>query len=279
MQDAGNPVRKRARVYTTPKENWQDAINRLLAAAKLAEMLEDRQRVLIKPNLVEALPPPITTPVQLVESVVHWLRRHAPHLEIVIGEGTGSISYDTFHCFSTLGYTRMAGDLGLELVDLNSLEQTRKVRSDCTRWPELYLPRLLDEVFLLSVPVLKAHSLAGVTLTMKNMMGCVSPSHYQKGGCWGKSAFHEQIQEAVFDLNRYRCPDFTLLDATIGMSKAHLWGPHCDPPPGLLAASADPVAIDSYGCTLLGCRWQDIGHIRMADTVLGSAHSPDIVSV
>ena len=143
----------------------------------------------------------------------------------------------------------------------------------------MYLPELLDEVFLLSVPVLKAHSLAGVTLTMKNMMGCAPPTHYQKGGCWGKSAFHSRIQEAVFDLNRYRTPDFTLLDATIGMSKAHLWGPHCQPAVGLIAASADPVAIDSFGCSLLKRSWRDIGHIAMADGVLGCAEPLQIVKL
>ena len=267
------------RVFTLTKQGWEDSVDRLLLGAGLAGLLAEQRRLLIKPNLVEALPPPITTPVRLIESLVRWLRRHAPHLDIVIGEGTGSISYDTFHCFTTLGYTEMAHALDIELVDLNTLPQSRRELPECRRWPELHLPQMLSEVFLLSVPVLKAHSLAGVTLTMKNMMGCACPAHYQKGGCWGKSAFHDQIQEAVFDLNRYRAPDFTLLDATIGMSQAHLWGPHCNPPPGLLAASADPVAIDSYGCSLLGRRWQDIGHIRMADGVLGRAHPVDITAL
>ena len=94
----------------------------------------------------------------------------------------------------------------------------------------MYLPELLFNSFLISVPVLKAHSLAEVTLTMKNMLGCAPPHHYQCGGRWKKSAFHEQIQEAVLDLNRYRTPDFTVLDATVGMSEAHVWGAHCQPP-------------------------------------------------
>ena len=135
----------------------------------------------------------------------------------------------------------------------------------------MHLPTILDEVFLLSVPVLKAHTLADVTLTMKNMMGCCPPSHFQGNGRWGKSAFHEQIHEAIFDLNRYRTPDFTLLDASIGMAEAHLRGVHCNPPVNTLVASADPVALDSYGASLLGHDWQTIRYIKLADTVLGTA--------
>jgi len=243
---------------------WQTSVDRLLAAADIAGKLTSVKTVLLKPNLVEALKPPITTPVQLVESLIVYLKANAPQTRILVGEGTGSIEYDTWHCFESLGYTEMAARLQIELVDLNPLPCRRLTDPRCGRWPEFYLPELLDEVFLLSVPVLKAHSLAGVTLTMKNMMGCAPPEHYQQGGHWGKSSFHERMQESVFDLNCYRTPDFTLLDASVGMSQAHLWGPHCDPPVARLAASADPVAIDMYGCELLGKDWRQIDHIAMA---------------
>ena len=151
--------------------------------------------------------------------------------------------------------------------------------SDYDRWPEMYLPKILDDVFLISVPQLKAHSLSSVTLTMKNMMGCAPPSHFRGGGAWNKSSFHTQIHEAIFDLNRYRTPDFTILEASIGMAQAHLWGPQCDPPVGKIAASSDPVAIDSYGTELLGKNWQDIDHIVMADEVLGTAENYSVATI
>jgi uncharacterized protein (DUF362 family) len=113
--------------------------------------------------------------------------------------------------------------------------------------------------------------MAGLTLTMKNMMGAAPPAYYQQNGHWKKASFHEDIQSAVFDLNRYRTPDFTVLDATVGMPEAHLWGPVCDPPKNRLAAGADPVAMDAYGAELLGVNWRKIGHICMAHGVLGEA--------
>lgn len=266
-------------LYSTAIISLETDLAKLLDATCLVDSIPIGQSILIKPNLVEALAPPITTPVQLVSLLVDYLREKLPKNHIIIGEGTGSLAYDTHHPFRVLGYTRLSSEKNIPLLDLNHEKLTKKEDPACRKWPVMHLPSILDEVFLLSVPVLKAHTLATVTLTMKNMLGCAPPSHFRGNGHWGKSAFHEQIQEAIFDLNRYRCPDFTLLDASIGMAEAHLWGAHCDPPVNILAASADPVAIDAFGATLLGKKWENIGHIHMANTVLGSAISSVINSI
>jgi len=266
-------------VYIRSCCNWSEAVAPLLRRSGLPELLDSAATVLIKPNLVENFPPPITTPVGLVAEIVAFLRRECAKLRIVIGEGTGSRAYDTFHPFRELGYVKLAEEFGLELLDLNDAPLRCLALPQCSRWPEMYLPEILFDSFLLSVPVLKAHSLAGVTLTMKNMMGCAPPSHYQKGGHWKKSAFHADVQAAVLDLNRYRTPDFTVLDATVGMREAHLWGPHCDPPPGRLVAGTDPVAIDVYGAGLLNRDWRQIGYLHEAHGELGCAEPLEIVQI
>ncbi len=258
-------------VWTRRCTEWRQALPGLLDAAGLPTALRGQERILIKPNLVEDLPPPITTPVGLVAALLAYLRENAPDVEIVIGEGCGSKEDDTWRAFAGQGYVDLARRFGVSLLDLNQERLVSVDNPHCSRWPQMYLPAVVFESFLLSVPVLKAHSLAGVTLTMKNMMGLAPPAHYQQGGHWKKAAFHHRIQEAIFDLNRYRAPDFTLLDATVGMSEAHLWGATCDPPPGLLAAGFDPVAVDAFGTGLLGRDWRKIGHIRLADGVLGTA--------
>ncbi|MCB2215014.1 MAG: DUF362 domain-containing protein [Desulfobulbaceae bacterium] len=264
-------------VWSGPSGRWHDVLPPLLDDAGLIDALAGYQQVLIKPNLVEALEPPITTPAELVCALVDYLQDRRDDLDIIVGEGTGSLDYETGHCFDRLGYTPLGGRRQVELLDLNNAPCRRLTNQDCTRWPEIHLPRILFETFLISVPVLKAHSMSGVTLTMKNMMGCAPPAHYQAGG-WGKSAFHRQLDQAVFDLNRYRTPDFTVLDASVGMARAHLWGPTCSPPVGKLAVGHDPVAIDAYGTSLLQRSWRDIDHIRRAHQVLGSAEHLDIRS-
>jgi len=263
--------KRQGTVWSGPSSSPDESMETLLEAADLYEILKGEKQVILKPNLVEALEPPVTTPAPFIDAIINQIAIHCPHLRIIIADGTGSLSYDTFHCFDVLGYISLAELRGVKLVDLNEEPSRHLKNSDCSRWPEMYLPELIFNSFLISVPVLKAHSMSRVTLTMKNMMGCAPPAHFQGNGGWGKSSFHQQIHEAIFDLNRYRTPDFTIMDASIGMSQAHLWGPTCDPPVGKIAVSYDPVAIDSYGTSLLGKSWQDIGHIRMAHQVLGSA--------
>lgn len=271
-------MKNKGLVFSTEYRDWRESLFPLLDRAGLPDKLtgsrEDsgkRGQVLIKPNLVEALAPPITTPVEAVEALVDYIREKAPDLGIIIGEGCGSLAYDTFHCFNELGYTRLAEQKKVELLDLNEEECLTVKVPDYRRWPEMNLPRIIFDSFLISVPVLKAHSLASVTLTMKNMMGAAPPADYQQGGGWKKASFHDRMQDSVLDLNHCRTPDFTVLDATVGMAEAHLWGPACSPPVNTLAAGWDPVAIDAYGAGLLKKRWQDIGHISQADGVLGKA--------
>ncbi len=261
-----------ALVYTQKFVSWQESVPSLIRRSGLLQKLAGQQKLLIKPNLVENLEPPITTPVALVASIIDVVHDALPDLEILIGEGCGAVNYDTWRVFTDQGYAEMARNKGGRLVDLNVEEFVAKAVVDHKRWPEVYMPELLDDLFLLSVPVLKAHSLAGVTLTLKNMMGTAPPAKYQQGGHWRKASFHDDVHGSLHDLNRARTPDFTLLDATIGMQQAHLCGPHCDPPKNVLAASADPVAIDAWGADLLGFGWQTIEHIRMLDGILGTTH-------
>jgi len=262
-----------SKVYTTQFNTWRSSVPDLLERSDLGKQVGQYETVLIKPNLVEILAPPITTPVDLVEQIVLYLLDYVLADRIVIGEGCGATNHDTHHAFKELGYTSLAQRQNIQLIDLNTAKLRHREDPRLTRWPEMYLPEILDDAFLLSVPQLKAHSLSGVTLTMKNMMGCAPPAHYKGGGAWNKAAFHTKIHNAIFELNYYRTPDYTILDASIGMAKAHLWGPQCSPPVKRLAASFDPVAIDSYGTGLLGRDWREIGHIVMADGILGDAEN------
>ena len=256
-------------------------LGRLLEASGLTGCISDwRSRrkagqgsdactILIKPNIVNDSPPPITTPCWVVEEIAAFLEESVPGCRIVIADGTGEVDRYTMELFRLHGYLDALA--GCEFIDLN-LEPCRYVPiQGGRRWDGLYLPEILFHAFVISVPVLKAHTLAGVTLSMKNMIGACPPEHYQEGGHWKKSAFHTRIQASIFDLNLARSPDFAVLDATVGMAESHLGGPTCTPPVDILAAGSDPAAMDAYGAGLLGLRWKDIGHIRMADGIIGKA--------
>jgi uncharacterized protein (DUF362 family) len=265
------------------RHNWHKSVFSLLdeslgmAGSCLAAGLKGAKTVLVKPNLVEAIAPPVTTPVGLVAALVDYLTQRASGALVIVAEGCGAADYETGRAFAELGYSALAREKSIELVDLNKEPLVKLTNPGLTRWPEMYLPGIVMESFIISVPVLKAHTLSTVTLTMKNMMGAAPPRYYQAGGHCKKSAFHVRMQDSILDLNRYRTPDFTLLDATVGMAEGHLSGPPCDPPPGLLVAGTDPVAVDAYGAALLKKDWRAIGHISGAHGELGYAEPLRVV--
>lgn len=253
-----------------PFESYQESLPTLLDKIGAAAVLSRQQQILLKPNLVNTSPPPITLPVAAMEVLVKYIRS-CSEAELIIGEGTGMANLTSFDIFRCHGYDRLAEQYGLRLVDLNEAETQRLTDPQCQVFPEFYLPKLAFESFIISFAVLKAHSLADVTLTMKNMLGFPSHHHYQQGGHWKKSAFHTRMHQAIFELNHYRKPDLSLIDASIGMAEYHLGGPTCDPPVNKLLAGFDPVAVDAAGAQLLGFNWPDIEHIQLADGILGQA--------
>jgi uncharacterized protein (DUF362 family) len=69
------------------------------------------------------------------------------------------------------------------------------------------------------------------------------------------------MHQSIIDLNTYRHPDVTLMDATIGLADFHLGGRHCDPPVNALLSGYDPIEVDREAAGLLGFDWKSIPHL------------------
>ncbi len=242
-------------------KNFDISVPEILEAIGIRDRLADVSRILLKPNLVTSQPHPVTTSPACCRAVVKYLKSFTD-AEIIIAEGTGDPSFSTDDVFKKLGYKTLADEFNIDLVDLNTASLKKLTRDDCPRFPEFFLPEIALTHFIISLPVLKAHSLSDITGSLKNMMGFAPPSHYAgSGGIWNKAEFHTDILQAIIDLNTYRKADLTLLDASVGMPDYHLGGRTCDPPVNCLIAGFDPVAVDRKAADLLGLNWQKIPHL------------------
>ncbi len=241
--------------------SYGKSIKSALDAIDAHEHLASQPSILLKPNLINSSPPPITTPPECCVAIIDYIRKHA-NAEIVIAEGCGDAHMETSEVFELLGYKAVAEEYGISLIDLN-YEPLRSMKNDgCAVYPEIYLPEIAFSHFIISVPVLKAHSLAQMTGTLKNMMGFVPPEHYSGGyGSWKKAAFHRQMQQSIIDLNRYLIPHLSVMDCSIGMAEFHLGGAHCDPPVNKVIAGYNPWEVDRKASELLGLDWRSIKHI------------------
>lgn len=243
----------------TPFSDYELSVPQAFDSIGAAQLLPQGGVILLKPNLVDAIAPPVTTPVECIEAAIRYVRQHS-RARIVVAEGSGS-RLSTADVFSRLGYNRLATQYDVELVDLNNQALTRLEISGMRVFPAYFIPTLALESYIITVPVLKAHSLSTVTLALKSMMGFAPPSKYQVGGHWKKSFFHRHMEEAIIEMNLYRRADMVLIDASVGMAEYHLGGKTCEPPVRKLIAGTDPVETDKVGAKLLGNDWHHIPHI------------------
>jgi len=248
-----------AREFTS----FHDSISRVLDDLDFQTVVGKQAKILIKPNCINSSPPPVTTPVECCEAIIRCIRDASLDAHIVVGEGCGDSGRETFEVFCDLGYDRLARQYDVELVDLNIEPLVALSRDDCRIFPEIYLPEVLFDHYVISVPVLKAHTLASLTGTIKNMMGAAPPEYYGgHGGGWKKAFFHNNMQESIIELNRYRTADLSIVDGSVGLAQSHLGGPACDPPVNKIFGGYDAVRVDQACAEFLGLRGEKIAHIQ-----------------
>lgn len=248
---------------------YADAVQAALSPLGLDNLLKRQRRIIIKPNLVLGVGPPVTTDVRCVEAVARFCLSKTG-AEVVVAEGSGGA--DTLECYNKLGYADMAGRLGLKLVDLDREPWERQEHPGACLYKTFPLPRILAGSFIISVPVLKEHTITDVSLSLKNMIGICPPGEFSGYLAYKKSRVHkDDVDRAIVDINLH-CPvNLAVIDGALGMRGSHLGGPVMKPPAAIIIAGTDPVAVDAAGAGKLGLDWQKIRHLRLAHGLLGSA--------
>jgi len=240
--------------------DYKTSVKDAFDSIKAGDILKSQKLILIKPNLIDSLPFPITSNSECIGAIIDYIRMYTD-ARIIIGEGCGAPDKDTFDVFKDLGIDILAKEKNVELIDLNYAPLVKLENKNLKIFPFFYMPKIVMESFVINTPVLKKHSLAIVTLALKNMLGVAPSRYYQKGGHWKKSAFHSYMHESIVELNIYRKADLVLLDASVGMCEYHLGGAKCSPPVNKLVAGYSSVEVDKIGTKLLGLNWKDIPHI------------------
>ena len=193
-----------------------------------------------------------------------------------IGEGP-ALERDTQAVIESILLREFLGPLARIFVDLNMDDVERVVlRTHASRLKQLYLPKTaLGVDFLVSMPKMKTHHWAGVTLSLKNMFGVVP------GGCygWPKNVLHwAGIDRAILDINAALRPDFAIVDGIIGMEgNGPIQGQA--KPCGLLVAGDDPVAVDATCVRIMGLLPEKINYIARAATLLGHMQQDKIQQI
>jgi len=249
------------KIIIEPLTCYVESVHNALDKLDVQSVIASQKAIMIKPNLVNGSPYPVTTPPECCEAIISYIRSISD-IPIVIAEGTGDASLETDDVFQMLGYKTLSQKMGIPLLDLNHAPLKRLSINSCKVFKEMYLPECVFDHYLISVPVLKAHSLSKLTGTLKNMMGIAPPKYYSgKYGVWKKAVFHQNMHDSIVDLNQYRTPDLTVMDAGIGLPEYHLGGRECNPPIKKILAGFNPLSLDRTAAGLLDMNWQSINHL------------------
>ncbi|MFP4452612.1 MAG: DUF362 domain-containing protein [Desulfobacterales bacterium] len=144
--------------------------------------------------------------------------------------------------------------------------------TDSSRFSEVNIPggrslkktdamkEVLNADVLIAAPVAKSHSGAGVSLSMKGMMGLIH----------NRRVMHRlDLHESIVDLASLLTPQLTIIDASRVLSSGGPGGPGKVLTPETIIASTDMVAADAY--TVSAFEWyggrynpDQIKHIRLA---------------
>lgn len=247
--------------------SYGKSVKRALNAVRAADRLPRDRLIILKPNLTNADRPPVTTNVGMVEAVYEYCRSNTD-AEIAIGEGCGSGT--TADTYRANGYVELADRCGIRLIDFNKEKAVKLRRGDALQLKEFWIPKIVQDAYVVSIPVLKDHSFTDTTIAMKNMFG-IAPAPYYRGS-WNKSKLHSpSTHRSVVDVCMYKAPDLCVVDASVALAGMHLHG--TKKKLNTILAGFDPVAVDAEGSRMMGHDPADIEYLNLAEGLLGSWRS------
>lgn len=222
------------------------------------------KRVLLKPNagrMAEFGTGTNTNP-RVVAAAIDVFR--AAGATVAVGESPIS-GVKALEAFELSGIAAVARERDCPLIDLDERQpvvtaipggrviQSLKVCAD-----------VLDFDFVVSIPVMKIHMHTGVTLSVKNMKGCLwrrsKVDLHMLPQLEGSSC--KSLDLAIGDMATVLRPHFALIDGSVCMEGL---GPGAGTPRALnvVVAGGDGFAADAVACCLMGRDACQIPHLRI----------------
>ena len=222
------------------------------------------KRVLLKPNAGRVTAPGtgITTHPQVIAAAMDAFIEAGA--DVAVGESP-IVGVKTPDAFDAMGVTSIAQDRKCPIVDLDirsfvdvPIPGGRAIHS------LKVCPEVLEYDIVVSVPVMKMHMHTGVTLSVKNMKGCL----------WRRSKVdlhmlppikgcdEKPIDIAIADMSSVLRPHLAIIDGIVGMEGL---GPSAGQPKplGVVVVSTDAFAADAIACRLMGTQAEKIPHLQI----------------
>ena len=216
----------------------------------MSRFVHNGQRVLVKPNLLypRASEAAVTTHPEVVRAAVELAHR-AGASEVLVGDSPALARASSAARVS--GLTAALAGTPARLVEFDSPVE---VRGDI--YPKLVLARhVVDADVVINVGKVKTHAHTVLTLTAKNLFGCVPG--LRKSQWHLRAGSDRNFARLLVDVARAVRPALNIADAVVAMEGN---GPGNGTPRalGALAAGTDPFAVDAALARMLGFRREEL---------------------
>jgi len=215
--------------------------------------------VIIKPNICNANHGPeyasTTNPTVVATLVMLALGAGAKRVRVMDAPFSGSPQ--SAYAISGIADAVEAAGGEMEVMRPRYSEVEMPDGVDLKKWT-FYEP-VLDADLVINVPIAKHHSLAGLTLGAKNLMGVIQ----------NRPAMHRNLSQRIADLASLVRPQLTVVDAVRMLMANGPTGGNLDDVKlaNTVIASHDIVAADAYAATLFEKRPDQIGYIAAGDAM------------
>lgn len=244
----------------------------------------DKPKVTLKPNVVHGVSPDsgITVHPGFLRGVAEYLIDSgiSPDAISVAEGGGGEESPDMREHYANVGYDVLAGELGVNLVDLNADDYVRVDIPTGHVFKQMPIGRTVwdPEAYFINIPKMRTHNFGITTISIKNLQGIVVPleerhmctlfPRYEgdRGGNGLKSDVidsHERWAHKICDISLARTPDFNIVDALVPRDGTGFRNGN-DRPMGIALAGTNQTGVDTIGTALMGIDPANVTYLRVA---------------
>ena len=216
----------------------------LEAIGGISRFVKKGQRVVLKPNMSFSRTPDFSaTTHPLVVATVAQACIEAGAQQVLVLDHT---LHRAELCLERTGIPEACKNIsGVHVLALQDRKFYREIKIPQGKVLERVevIKDVLDSPVWINIPVAKSHSATGVSMGMKGLMGLI----------WDRESFHSKfnINQAIADLGTIIKPQLTILDATRALTSGGPGGPGEVKKPNLIIAGIDPIAVDSYGVSIV----------------------------
>jgi uncharacterized protein (DUF362 family) len=245
----------------------------LLNLEKSGSLLKSSKEVYIKVNGIDFKEHCYTSP-EVLRAVIEYLKKIGAKVYVMENSTQANM---TRIVFTITGYKKICDDLGVKIIYLDEEETETfefKGKPSVQRDPKGYnlktfrLPATVvkimknkDLLTYINIPKLKTHSMARVTLGIKNQWGF--PQHADRG-----KDHNYNLHSKLVDVYELIKPDITLIDGTEGTIHGHYppkaWEDRLVIPFNILIGGRDTLSVDVVGARIFGLELNEVPHLKIA---------------